>query len=594
MLNTTLKGDAAERAAALLAFMYGPRGQEAVALVSKVLDHWAPRLPKAFGVRTGNPAPDLFDETDALLITYGDMIAPPAGDAGASTGSQKHVMPLRHLAAFLDEQADGIFSYVHILPFSPFSSDDGFSVKDYREVDPALGDWDDVKAVGAGRKLTFDLVLNHASAQGVWFRSFLASKLPYDRYFLTRPLDYDSSAVTRPRMHPLITPVRLDDGSERGIWTTFSADQVDLDFSNPAVLAEFLDILLGYAERGARMVRLDAIAYLWKTDGTSCVHLPETHAAVKFFRAVVDGLGLDCAILTETNVPHAENMSYFGAGDEAHIVYNFSLPPLVLHAFTTGDAGPLSRWAGQLTVPPGGTLLNFLASHDGIGVTPAAGLVDDYLPVIRAVQERGGLVSYKATPAGQVPYELNISWADAVAPADADEPERAAALVASYAIACAMDGVPAVYFHSLVGSRSWREGPGLLGYNRSINRQRLARDELESALDDSGSLRSRVFRGMSNLLRSRSARPAFSPAAARKAHPAQGPVFTVERGTGDDAILALVNCGRTTAAVSVPGRWRDFPEAFDPVAACPVALAKNPDGRITVPGFGVLWLTPGR
>ena len=565
------------RLRSLLGLIYGGRADEAERLISEALG----RHPDIGRRRGPEPVGTRFTERDALLISYGDMIAPAPGDGRSA---------LARLGAFIDERMPGLFSYLHILPFFPYSSDDGFSVIDYRAVDPALGDWDDIRALGAGRSLAFDLVLNHASAEGVWFEAFKAGRPPYDRFFVTRPLDYDASAVLRPRTHPLITPTRLDDGRTVGLWTTFSADQVDLDFSEPAVLAEFVDIILYYAEMGARMLRLDAIAYLWKRDGTSCAHLPETHAVVSAIRAIVDGLGLGMAVLTETNVPHDENMSYFGGGalgDEAHMVYNFSLPPLVLYAFATGDAGPLSRWAASLRVPPGGVMLNFLASHDGVGVTPARGLVDDLEPLVAAVKERGGLVSYKATPDGPVPYELNVSWADAVAAPGADSGERAAALVASYAVACAMDGVPAVYFHSALGSRNWSDGPALLGYNRAINRERPRLDELEAALDSPSSTRSLALAGLSSLLRERSRRPAFSPDSPRRGYPAQGPVFMVERGTGDDALLAIVNCSRREATAAPPPEWEGA-MALDPVSG---ERELNPaSAAVLMKGYGVLWL----
>jgi sucrose phosphorylase len=307
---------------------------------------------------------------------------------------------------------------------------------------------------------------------------------------------------------------------------------------------------------------------------------------VKLFRAVVDALELDMVILTETNVPHDENMSYFGQGDEAHLVYNFSLPPLTLHAFATGDAGPLSRWAAGLAVPAGGTLLNFLASHDGVGVTPAKGLVDDIGTIIKAVQDRGGLVSYKATSDGPVPYELNISWSDAVAPVDASDDERVAALLASHAVACAMDGVPAVYFHSLAGSRSWQEGPGVLGYNRAVNRQRPRAGDLKSALDDPSSMRARSLAGFRMLLANRGQRPAFAPDSPRMVLSAGGPVFALERGSGSDRILVLVNCGRVVVDYTLPDGWAKATKLTDP---CSGSEAKA-DGTVALPGYSVRWL----
>lgn len=611
MDTINIEAKAAGHIRELLEFIYGNKAVVAESLVLAAMKRWQASVPRATKGSSAGGHNGLFSEKDALLISYGDMIAPDSTDPADAADSANPADPadptkiakqsaLGRLGNFVDRHAAGVFSYVHILPFCPYSSDDGFSVKDYRVVDPALGNWDDIQALGKGCKLVFDLVLNHASAQGDWFQRFLAGETPYDKYFVTRPLDYDSRSVTRPRTHPLITPCRLNDGRTVGLWTTFSADQVDLDFSEPAVLADFVDILLEYAARGARMVRLDAIAYLWKQDGTSCVHLPQTHAVVRLFRAVVDALELDMVILTETNVPHKENMSYFGRGDEAHLVYNFSLPPLTLHAFATGDAGPLSRWAADLTVPAGGTLLNFLASHDGVGVTPAKGLVNDIGTIITAVQERGGLVSYKASPEGKVPYELNISWSDAVAPVDATEDERVAALLASYAVACAMDGVPAVYFHSLAGSRSWQEGPQALGYNRAINRQRPRLGELEQGLDNPGSMRARTLAGFRSLLTERGRRPAFAPDSPRRVLSEDGQVFAVERGSGSNRVLVLVNCSREAVDYVVPGEWSKARRLTNPCAVFGVGIAgklgvgtegkARPDGTVALPGYSVRWL----
>lgn len=589
MGRTRIDDASARRLDRLLGRVYGPRAVQARGMLDEVLLRRAPgleALTEAAGYSRRATAGSRFTEKDALLIAYGDMVGPPAGTAGDSQTA------LARLDATIERHIAGLFDYLHILPFFPYSSDDGFSVMDYRSVDTDLGTWADIEALGRHHRLVFDLVLNHTSAQGAWFDAFKAGTAPFNRYFMTRPLDYDAATVLRPRTHPLITPVRLDDGRTVGVWTTFSADQVDLDFSEPAVLAEFVDISLAYAMRGARMLRLDAIAYLWKQDGTSCAHLPQTHAIVRILRTIFDGIGLDMAILTETNVPHEQNMSYFGDaefGEEAHLVYNFSLPPLVLHAFVSGDAGPLSRWAARLRVPAGGTMLNFLASHDGVGLSPARGLIDDLSPTIAAIEERGGLVSYKASPDGPVPYELNVSWADAIARADAKDQERAPALIASYAIACAMDGIPAVYFHSVMGSRNWTDGVRLRGYNRAINRERPAVDTLERELSRPGSLRSLALTGFASLLRRRSAMPAFAPASPRRAFEGEGPVFAVQRGEVSGAVLVLVNCSREPATARVPESWRGTCALVDPVCG------HEPDRRavaagLPLPGYAVRWL----
>lgn len=589
--NISVAGE--RRLKELLGAIYGERRDEAWDLISgRICERRTGRDGR--GGRFAAPRRSLeLSEGDALLIAYGDMIA-QARDGAKRAGRSA----LGRLSDFLDERAPGLFSYLHILPFYPYSSDDGFSVIDYRAVDPELGSWEDVEALGKGRRLCFDLVLNHASALSAWFKGYIAGDPRYERYFTTRPLDYDAKAVRRPRTHPLITPFKRADGTTAGVWTTFSADQVDLNFAEPAVLAEFVDIVLGYAERGATLLRLDAIAYLWKEDGTDCVHRPQTHAVVKFFRALGEELGLELGILTETNVPHGENMSYFGDGDEAHLVYNFSLPPLTLYAFMTGDAGPLARWADGLAVPEGGLMLNFLASHDGVGVTPALGLVDDIAPLIDGVLARGGRVSYKASPAGPQPYELNISWSDAVAPPGATDGERIGALLASYALAFAMDGLPAVYFHSLVGSASWRDGVELLCYNRAINRERPPEDALSAALDEPGSPRARALAGFRALLRARAARPAFAPSAPRRAYHGGGPVILIERGAtaasgrlgapASASCLVAVNCSARAVRAELPAAWRDAASAYEPLAGRVLPLAG--DGGLELGPYQALWL----
>ena len=172
--------------------------------------------------------------------------------------------------------------------------------------------------------------------------------------------------------------------------------------------------------QGAEFIRLDAIAYLWKEIGTACIHLPQTHAVVRIMHALLEQAAPQVRLITETNVPHTENMSYFGDGtNEAHLIYNFALPPLVLYTLQNGDAGPLSAWASGLTLPSQQvTFFNFLASHDGIGVTPLRGLLPESAieELARRTLAQGGLVSYRSNPDGsQSPYELNINYFDALA-----------------------------------------------------------------------------------------------------------------------------------------------------------------------------------
>lgn len=475
------------------------------------------------------PAEPLLSERDSILITYGDQVRAPGQ------------LPLQTLAEFCEEHLRGVVSGVHILPFYPWSSDDGFSVKDYRAVDSALGGWRDVERLGSSFRLMFDGVINHASAQGAWFQSFLRDEAPYRDYFVTVEGSPDLSQVVRPRTLPLLTEYQTTAGPRR-VWTTFSPDQVDLDFRNSEVLLDIFDVLLMYAERGAQFIRLDAIAYLWKEIGTSCIHLPQTHAVIQLLRAVLDEVAPHVRLITETNVPHEDNISYFGDGtNEAQLVYNFALPPLVLHTLRTGDCSALSGWAAGLEFPSErATYFNFLASHDGIGLNPARGILSpaEIDALVEQTLAHGGLISYKHNADGsQSPYEMNINYFDALSNPASDEPleTQVGRFMAAQSIMLALRGVPGIYFHSLFGSRNWREGVEQTRHNRTINRQKLERNPLESELADLNSLRAQVFGRYRERLLLRAANPAFHPHGGQKVLDVGPGVFGLLRTAPDGA-----------------------------------------------------------
>jgi sucrose phosphorylase len=487
---------------------------------------------------------DLWDERDVVLITYGDQVHAP-GSA-----------PLQALRTFLNSTwLNDAISTVHLLPFFPYSSDDGFSVIDFREVDANLGTWEDVDALGRDFGLMFDLVLNHCSSQSRWFQSYLQQEPHYSGYFIEADSLQDLSAVTRPRSLPLLTPFDTASGP-RNVWTTFSGDQIDLNFANPQVLLEMLDVLLFYVEQGARIIRLDAIAYLWKRIGTSCIHLAETHAVVKLLRLVLDELAPGTIVLTETNVPHEQNVSYFGDNDEAHMVYQFSLAPLLLDAFLTADAGPLNRWLFSLEPAcRGTTFFNFTASHDGVGVRPLEGLVprERLERLVESVRHRGGRVSAKQNADGsQSPYELNISYfsalGDSTEPADADaslsSELHVRRFLSAQSIMLALRGIPGIYFHSLVGTPNNTAGVRETGRARTINRRKFQASELRAILERADSPESRVFDGYRRLVTTRIRQPAFHPDAEQTPVDIDGgKVIAFLRSSidGEQRILVLAN-----------------------------------------------------
>lgn len=521
-------------------------------------------------------------QRDVVLITYGDSFR------------RDGEPPLAVLRRFLTEQAAGTVSIVHLLPFFPYSSDDGFSVVDYKAVDPSLGTWEHVEALGGDFELMFDLVINHVSSRSREFQEYLRGNPAFADFFIAVEPGADLSAVFRPRALPLTTRFETDRGPVQ-VWTTFSEDQIDLNFANPEVLLYMAEVLLFYLSRGASIIRLDAIAYLWKEPGTSCLHLPQTHTMVKLLRDLVDHAAPHAKILTETNVPHRENLSYFGDGnDEAHMVYNFALPPLTAHALLSGDASVLTRWAAGLKLPSDRTwFYNFTASHDGIGVLPAQGLLtrEQIDRLAAAALQRGGRIGYKSNPDGsRTAYELNISLFDLLSDPAGGEPAEttAARFLASQAVALTLAGLPALYYHSLVGSGNDQEGVRRTGTARAINREKLDLERLAAELGQPGSRRSLVMGGLKRLLSVRRELPAFHPSGSQRVLELDRRVLAVERTPPEGPerpsargpVLALINMSGKQVSLR-PGH----PCKRD------VLSGTRFDGEIHLEPYQVVWLT---
>jgi glucosylglycerate phosphorylase len=481
-------------------------------------------------------------ERDVMLIAYGDHVF------------RADEKPLKTLDDVLAQLALPLTS-VHLLPFYPYSSDDGFSVIDYYQIDPALGTWEDVRRLSTRYRLMFDAVFNHISAHSEWFQAFLRGEKPYTDYFVTLDANADVSKVVRPRTHPLLTPFETANGRQY-IWTTFSDDQIDLNIMNPDVLIELVKALLFYVEQGAQYIRLDAIAFLWKEVGTTSLHLPETHAVIQLMRDVLDLVAPEVILITETNVPHEENLSYFGDGtNEAQLVYQFTLPPLILHTLHIGDARQLTEWAKTIKrISDRTTFFNFTASHDGIGLRPVQGILSEAETdaLVQRTLAHGGRVSYRNNSDGtQSPYEMNITYFDAItAPEITNQnPDMAVdRFILSQAIMLAFVGMPGIYLHSLFGSRNDHKGVQATGRARSINREKLNADELLATLADSTSLTHNVFQRYKQLLEIRTSEPAFHPLGEQQVLDVHPQIFALERTSpdGTSRVLALHNISGET------------------------------------------------
>ncbi len=481
----------------LINFVYGESFSEAH--LKMLLE----KIDNAGSVITGKRKAG-WDEKDIVLITYADQFSAPGEKA----------LPV--FTRFYNEWLSRSFSHVHLLPFYPWSSDDGFSVIDYHEVAPETGSWCDVAELKKSASLMFDFVCNHMSAKSKWFENYINQTPGYEDFFISVDPETDLSAVTRPRALPLLTPFTLHDGSVRHLWTTFSEDQIDLNFASPEVLIAMVDVLLHYLMEGARYIRLDAVGFMWKIPGTNCIHLEQTHRLIQLFRAITDRVAPGTVLITETNVPHKDNISYFGDGEnEAQMVYQFSLPPLVLHAVHCQDVRALCQWASSLKLPSMKTTwFNFLASHDGIGLNPLRGILpeSEILSLVEKLQQEGALVNWKNNPDGtRSPYEINVTYLDALSEKESEDNERIARFILAHAVLLSFPGVPAVYIQSILGSRNDYDGVERLGYNRAINRKKYRAGEIDAELEDNKSLRHSIYHRLTQLIAVRRTEKAFHP-----------------------------------------------------------------------------------
>ncbi|WP_024951163.1 sugar phosphorylase [Cobetia crustatorum] len=590
-----------DHARQLLTRLYPERYEEVLRRMETLLDFHRPRLAPRI------PAGEvLWSERDQWLITYGDSLQQP------------DEAPLATLNDFLASHLGECLSGAHVLPFFPWSSDDGFSVVHYREVNPALGDWQDIRRLSEQRDLMADLVINHCSRESLWFADYLAGVQPGRDYFIEMDPETDISAVVRPRPSALLTPVHTRRGL-RHLWATFSDDQIDLNFGNPDVLLEFIGILLYYLEQGARMIRLDAVAFLWKRLGTSCIHLEETHAVVRLLRAIVDHLAPGSLLITETNVPHTENMSYFGLdrlveaeqeggksvaqADEAHLIYQFTLPPLTLHTLTSGDASALTAWANSLpTLPAGCSYFNFTASHDGIGVRALEGLLPDHErdTLVRLVHDFGGYVSMRANPGHpDTPYELNISYFDALkGTRRGRDPWQIERFIASQTLMLSLQGIPGLYIHSLTATPNHQEGVERDGHLRAINRRKWHRDELEALLASPNTATHEVFHALKRRMELRREEPCFHPDAQQHVFDMGPDFFVFERVNHEGRrLLFALNVTDQPRVLPVPEHWQNIPltdhlchdKAFDPdMARRPYQAAWLMEQTVRAPAIEVV------
>ena len=449
-----------------------------------------------------------FSEKTTLLICYGDSIY-----------SEKK-KSFKVFKNFFKKKLNNYFNTIHFLPFYPSSSDSGFAVKDHYKVENKFGNWSDIKNISKLNNVMADVVINHSSARGLWFRNFLKKKEPGKDYFLTVDSKFNTSKVVRPRDHKLLKKIKIFNKSDF-LWRTFSPDQIDLNFKNPSVLIQFIKIIIHLINNGITIFRLDAIAYLWKENRSKCINLKQTHEIIKLLRIVINLLNVQTTIITETNLPEKENLSYFGKNDEANWIYNFSLPPLLIHAFLFENSSYLNKWSKKLpNTKSGNCYLNFIASHDGIGIRPTEGLLNKNTlnNFLKRLKKNGSKFSYrKVQNKIKKVYEANITVFDALKKSDFDQVGKfyLERYVSAHAIMISFEGIPAIYFNSLFGTANDEAKFIITGNNRDVNRYRWNFKNITKKLKNNKTKQSIFYKNITNLLDIRKKQKAFHPNASR-------------------------------------------------------------------------------
>ena len=478
---------------------------------------------------------EIISEKSLLLISYGDNL------------KNKNEVPLKTLKNFFEKNLKNRFEILHILPFYPSSSDGGFSVTDHKNVNKDLGTWNDIRLMSKHASIMADLILNHSSIKGKWFNSFIKEKEDYKNFFFTIDDNFDFSKVIRPRDHKLIQIYNYKKKNNK-LWCTFSHDQIDLNFKDPLVLIEFIEIVLLLLSKGVTTFRLDAVAFIWKKNGTSCVNLPETHEIVKLLRLIVNYINPHALIVTETNLPRKENLSYFGNNDEANWIYNFPLPPLILYTFLFEDSSKISGWSKSM--PPAqinNAYLNFIASHDGIGMRPAEGILDNIIldKLFKRVKKNGGKFSFRKVESKNKVYEANITLFDALKRTDFDKDGIFAVerYIAAHSILLALEGVPAIYFNSLFGTSNDQNAFIKTGIKRNINRFKWEFSDLSKKLKNKNSLENIIYSKILKIISLRQKQIAFHPNATQYTLTLGNKLFGVWRQSIDRSqnIFAITN-----------------------------------------------------
>ncbi|MCR4328974.1 MAG: alpha-amylase family glycosyl hydrolase [Candidatus Roizmanbacteria bacterium] len=498
-----------------------------------------------------------FTAKDSALIVYPDHIY----EVGKPS--------LESLTQFLDTNIQDTVNTIHLLPFHLSGGDGGFAVEDYDSIDPRFGTWNDIELLSKKYRIMADFVANHTAITHTWFKEFLNGNERYKDYYLWFEKPMDTSWAYRTRTNPLLTPFEKKDGSRIWVWTNFSPLQADLNYQNPEVFLAMTKILIGYLTHRISLLRIDAAGYLWKQVGTPSVHMKQTHTILAIWREIMAQINPEAYLITETNVPNNINVQYFGKTvPEAHMVYNFGLSPLLLHTFMKKDSTLLTNWVQTLHTPRDDTTyFTITQTHDGVNVRSIEGVltVDDIAKLAQCSIEVGGGINSRLLPNGTTePYELNVVYKSFLGSNEA--------LLATQAISLCIEGVPGIYFNSMIGAKNWEEGVKKSNEKRSINRRKYTLNEINAFLQTEES----CLQEYKHMVTVRSQEELFAPKVPQKILSVGPKVFGLQRISGKKALYALTNISDTLISIDVSTLFKNVHETTDLLTNRLYRLTLNP------------------
>lgn len=529
---------------------------------------------------------EYFSEKDVILIVYGDNI------------KNKKEPTLKTLSGFLGKIKKYI-NIVHIIGLFLYSSDRGFSIIDFKKINPRFGKFSHLKKIEKNFKLLIDFVCNHISSKSDWYKKFAKGDKEYQNFFICfdkLPEKEKIECVFRPRTTPLLVKRNLAIG-RKWLWRTFCHDQIDLNYQNPKVLLKMIDVFLFYVERGAKLIRLDAIGYIWKKLGTTCFLTKESHVFIQLLRNILDIVSPDTLLIAEVNIGIKENLTYLGKKEkEAQLIYNFTLAPLVLYSFYKENTKKLINSLNLFDfTSKSKNIINILDCHDGISVVGAKDVLSqkEIKFLEKEILKRNGKINYKKEKNKKTPYEFNITWWSAIEEKKESEILNIKKYIASRGIQFSLKGIPAIYFLGLFGIENCISCYEKTKKTRDINRKRFTENKIKKFLLEQKMKENKVFYEILRLLKYRNKEKAFHPAGEQIPLFLNKKLFSIIRISPNkkEKILVIINISRDNIKIKIkPEEIYTSRKHLLNIIDKTILLCQKDGFNILVHPYQILWL----